>query len=203
MDKPTNKTKIAGRSLPCTSTDIALVAVFGALITVCALVPAIPVKVLLVPITLQTFGVLLAGAVLGPLRGALATALYLALGFANLPVFAGGASGLQILGKPSGGFLIGFPIGAAITGAIVYLYLRKHTGNLRPGGLELVIGLAALAGTVGIYAFGLPLMGLRLGLNFTETLLAGAVFIPGDLVKVVLVAIVGAAAHRAYRNLAK
>lgn len=71
-----------------TATDVALVATFAAFIAVCALVPSIPVAGLTVPITLQTFGVLLAGVVLGPRRGALTVGLYLAVGLAGMPVFA-------------------------------------------------------------------------------------------------------------------
>ena len=92
--------------------DIALIAVFAALIAVLSLTPAVPVGP--VPITLQTLGVALAGLVLGPLRGFLAVVLYLIVGFVGLPVFAGGAAGLAVLGKPSAGYLLSFPIAALI-----------------------------------------------------------------------------------------
>ena len=53
-----------------------------------------------------------------PWRGFLAILLYLVVGFAGLPVFAGGAAGLGVLAKPSIGYLLAFPIGAAVTGAV-------------------------------------------------------------------------------------
>ncbi|WP_207264929.1 biotin transporter BioY [Desulfovibrio sp. Huiquan2017] len=69
-----------------------------------------------VPVSLQTFFVALAGFVLGPRRGALAVGLYLLAGAVGLPVFAGGKSGLGHLFGPTGGFLIGFVLYAAIAG---------------------------------------------------------------------------------------
>ena len=79
-----------------TTTDLALVAAFAALIAACAYLGGIPVGGAGVPITLQTFGVLLAGCVLGPVRGFLAAALYLVLGAVGLPVFAEHTSGLGV-----------------------------------------------------------------------------------------------------------
>src|SRR5690606_23310742 len=96
------------------ATDLALVSAFAALIAACALLPAIHVGAGIVPITLQTFGVLLAGAVLGAKRGFLAVLLYLAVGAAGLPVFSGGAAGLAVFAGPSAGYLIGFPLAAAL-----------------------------------------------------------------------------------------
>src|SRR5690554_1881253 len=91
------------------ATDVALVATGAAFVAVCAMG-----KVLLpgmaVPITLQTLGVLLVGAVLGPRRGALALLLYLGVGLAGLPVFAGGTGGLGVLGGASAGYLLSFPV---------------------------------------------------------------------------------------------
>ena len=68
-------------------TDIALIAAFAALIAVCALLPALSVGTP-VPITLQTFAVLLSGAVLGMRRGFLAVLLYVVAGAAGLPIFS-------------------------------------------------------------------------------------------------------------------
>ena len=76
------------------ATDVSLIAFFAALIAVCAIMPGIHVGGLAVPITLQTFGVMLTGACLGSRRGVLAALLYLAVGFAGLPVFADATGGL-------------------------------------------------------------------------------------------------------------
>ena len=83
-------------------TDVALIAAFAALIAACAVVGGIPVGGAGVDITLQTFGVLLAGCVLGPIRGFLAVTLYLGLGAVGLPVFAGHTAGLAVLHRSLG-----------------------------------------------------------------------------------------------------
>jgi hypothetical protein len=90
------------------ATDVALVATFAAFVAVCAVLPAIPTGGA-VPITLQTFGVVLTGLVLGPRRGTLALLLYVAVGLAGLPVFSGGAGGLGVLGGASAGYLLAIP----------------------------------------------------------------------------------------------
>ena len=103
------------RSKP--GTDIALIATFAAVIAACALLPALNVGP--VPITLQTFGVILAGAVLGARRGFLAVLLYLALGTIGIPVFSGGSAGPAVFAGPSVGYLIAFPFTALLAGFIV------------------------------------------------------------------------------------
>ena len=70
------------------------------------------------PITLQTFAVLLSGAVLGMRRGFLAVLLYVVAGAAGLPIFSGGAAGLAVLTGPSAGYLLGFPLAAGMCGLI-------------------------------------------------------------------------------------
>ncbi len=102
-----------------TSIDLALIAGFAALIAACALLPGITVGTSGVPITLQTFGVLLAGAVLGATRGFLAVALYVVVGLAGLPIFSGGAGGVGVLAGPSVGYLLGFAPAAFLCGFLV------------------------------------------------------------------------------------
>src|SRR3989339_1178484 len=79
-----------------------------------------PIKIPLgftpVPITLQTLMVLLSGAMLGARYGALSQFLYLVLGAAGLPVFAGGSGGIASLFGPTGGYLFSYPIAAFIVG---------------------------------------------------------------------------------------
>src|SRR3546814_8872808 len=88
------------RTSTSTPTDIALISGFAALIAVAAILPAINVAGP-VPITLQTFAVLLAGAALGAVRGFLAVLLYIAVGAAGVPIFSGGAAGLGVLSGPT------------------------------------------------------------------------------------------------------
>ncbi len=87
---------------------------------------ALPVPGGWVPITLQTVAVLGAGALLGSRDGELAVVLYILCGVLGLPIFAGGASGLEVLLGPSGGYLLGFVAGAWFLG-----YLTPRTGPIR------------------------------------------------------------------------
>ena len=180
-----------------TATDVALVATFAALIAVCALLPSIAVAGMAVPITLQTFGVMLAGIVLGPRRGALAVGLYLAVGLAGLPVFAQGAGGLAVIGMPSFGYLIAFPLAAGLAGA-----LASWARRVRPGRQAVVLFGAAMAGSlVFTHPIGIAVMGWRLALGPVEAITLGAAFLPGDVIKNALVAVVAAAIFRAFPDM--
>lgn len=183
------------------ATDLALVATFAAFISACALLPAIPVGGLPVPITLQTFGVALAGAVLGARRGALAVLLYLVVGLAGAPIFAGATGGLGVIGRPSFGYLIAFPIAALLTGFLTERVLGSRRWSR---GWRATLGVfgAATAGTLlVIYPLGIAVLGWRLGLAPGEAIAAGAVFLPGDLIKNALAAVVATAVHRAFPDL--
>jgi hypothetical protein len=96
--------------------DMAQVAVFAALIAALTLVPGVPLIGSSVPFTLQTLGVTLAGAVLGPRKGALAVLVYLAMIAVGLPVASGYKGGLGVLTGPTGGYLVGFVLAAAVVG---------------------------------------------------------------------------------------
>ncbi len=128
--------------------SIVLVSAFTALVIVGAIfsfpAPWNPV----IPLTLATLFVILAGMLLGPWRGLAVTGLYLFLGIVGLPVFAGGNAGVQILAGPTGGFLIGYALAAFLAGLIV----RIGKGSLA----SLII--AALIATLAIYLPGLPWM---------------------------------------------
>ena len=103
--------------------DAAQVAMFAALIAALGVVGSIPMPVG-VPITLQTLGVMLAGALLGARRGALAVIVLLVLAAAGLPVLAGGRGGLGVFAGPTVGYLIGFVVCAFVIGLIVDRFRR-------------------------------------------------------------------------------
>ncbi len=152
-----------------------------------------------VPITLQTFGVMLAGTVLGARRGALAVLLYLAVGLAGLPVFAQGTGGLAVVGKPSFGYLLAFPVAAAIAGALV---TRARAGRA-PRRLPLAVFGAAMAGSLlATHPLGHRGHGLAAGPEPGRgDRRSGATFLPGDVIKNVLVAIVATAVFRAFPDM--
>ncbi|PVU81243.1 BioY family transporter (plasmid) [Cellulomonas sp. WB94] len=181
------------------ATDVALVATFAAFIAVCAILPAIPVPGSAVPITLQTFGVMLAGLVLGARRGALAALLYLAVGAAGLPVFSGGAGGVGVFAGLSAGYLLAFPLAAALAG-----YLATRAGGLRPSVRYVALFASATAASLLlIHPIGIAVMGWRGGLSASEALVAGSRYIPGDLIKNLLAALVASAVLRAFPDMVR
>src|SRR6478609_8413305 len=158
------------------TTDLALIAGFAALISACAYIGAIPTGGAGVPITLQTFGVMLAGCVLGPVRGFLAVSLYLLLGMIGLPVFAEHSSALA-------GFLVKYVAGEHRTRAIWVFF-------------------CSLAGSVFvIHPLGILGMKLYFDVTWHEAFTYDTPFWIGDILKTTLVALVAAEVHRAFPQL--
>ncbi len=180
-----------------TSTDLALIAGFAALIAACALLPAIQVGAGLVPITLQTFAVLLAGAVLGARRGFLAVLLYVVVGAAGLPIFSGGAAGLAVLTGPTAGYIIGFPLAAGLCGFLVERLPRHKIATSIP--LIFVCGLASSA--IFIHPLGMAGLVLRADLTWQQAFDIDKVFWIGDALKNLAMALVATAVHRAFPDL--
>lgn len=159
--------------------DIVLIIAGSVLIGLCAQV-ALWLPFSFVPVTGQTFAVLMIGALFGARRGSLAVLVYIFEGAAGLPVFASGRAGLPVLLGPTGGYILGF-IGAA--------YI---TGLLAQKGWDRQVGTTVLAmflGNVVLYAFGLFWLSRWVGIN--ETLLVEGLypFIVGDIAKTVLAAV--------------
>ena len=133
-----------------------------------------------IPVTGQTFAVLLVGYILGWKKGINSVLIYLFLGIIGLPVFASGNRGIEIILGNSGGFLLGFIFGAVITG-----YISQKLENTLP-----VAFLAMIVGSLVIILFGV----LRLSFDFgiVKALEYGFYpFVAGAVVKIVLGALVG------------
>ena len=144
-----------------------------------ALTAQVQVPMWPVPLTGQTFGVLLLGALYGPGRAAWTTVLYLATGALGLPVFAGGAFGAARLVGPTGGYLAGFVAAAALVGWL------SRRGWDRSAATAFA---AMLAGAATIHLFGVLWLATLVGWGPAVT--AGLLpFIPGDLVKAGLAAL--------------
>ena len=128
-----------------------------------------------VPITGSTFGVLLAGAALGWRAGGSSQLLYLALGIAGAPVFAAGGSGLATFAGPTGGYLLAFPVAAALVGRMAEGgHDRKFWG----------MTTAFLAGSAVIYSGGVAGLMISLGMSLPAALSAGVYpFLVGDAMK--------------------
>ena len=174
------------------STDLALVSSLAALIAVCSILPAVNLSVF-APITLQTFGVLLAGAVLGARRGALAVLLWILIG---LPVFANGKAGLPVLVGPTGGYILGFVVGAAIIGTVATVAVRR-AGR----GTAWVLTAGGLLALVVVHAAGIVGLHLRAGLGWRAAATVDGAFWIGDLIKLAATVLVAGAVHRAFPDL--
>ena len=167
---------------------LVLVLAGSALIALAAQV-RIPLPFSPVPVTGQTFAVLLVAAALGRL-GLGSVIAYLVEGAIGLPAFAGGASGLAYMTGPTGGYLIGFALAAAVVGSAAERGWDRH----------LVTAFAAMVlGEIAIYACGLAWLA-RFPLP-VPLLDAGLIpFIPGDLIKMALAALALPSAWRVVRE---
>lgn len=174
-----------------TSTDLALIAGFAALIAASSVI-ALPIGP--VPVTLQTFAVLLSGAALGASRGFFAVLLYLALGAIGLPVFAGGTAGLVPFAGPTVGYLVGMPLAAWLTGFVVERLPRTNAAVHT----ALIFVAAFVGNTVFVYGLGIIGLSLMLGMSLGDAFVVNIAFVPLDLAKIALTAIVAAAVHRAF-----
>ncbi len=135
-----------------------------------------------VPITGQTLGVLLIGATYGFRLGFLTLATYVVVGLGGLPVFAGGAAGLARLFGPTGGYLVAFPLAAALMGWLVQRFgVDRHPLRMA--------GSMALC-SILILGLGSTWLAIVLQTNMADALAKGAFpFIPGDLVKMTIAAL--------------
>ncbi|HEX9226097.1 MAG TPA: biotin transporter BioY [Arthrobacter sp.] len=183
------------------ATDLGLIAVFAALVAGSALIAAIPVGGLGVPITLQTLAVMLTGLALGPARAFAAVGLYVLLGLAGLPIFSGGRSGLGVLAGPSAGYIVGFVFAATAVGWLTVVVLRRTAG--RPGRFRAVLLFAAAMVSSIIFIHGLGILGMMVNakLDFSKAFLADLVFYPGDVIKNALAVTIALALHKAFPDL--
>jgi biotin transport system substrate-specific component len=176
-----------GESLSSRARHIVLI-VTGALLIYLTARISIPIPGSPIPVTGQTFGVLLVGGALGFRRGLAAVVLYVLLGLVGLPFFAEGRNGIEVILGARGGYLLGFVLAASVVGRLAELgWDRNLIGALG----------AMLIGNALIYAIGLPWLALMTGFGPAETIQRGLVpFIFGDALKLVLAAVLFPAAWR-------
>ncbi len=170
----------------------------GALIVALSAQVIVPVPFSPVPMTLQPLAVLVVGGLLGASAGLGALLLYIVLGVLGLPVFAGGGSGLLHLMGPTGGYLLAFPIAAAVTGALVSPVLAP--GAARASGVLRIL-LACAFGMAIIHIGGVAQLAV-LGGDPRLALRVGLIpFLTADLLKVGLAAALILAAGPKIRSL--
>jgi biotin transport system substrate-specific component len=159
--------------------DLTLILIGALFVAVLAQVK-IPLPFTPVPLTGQTFAVLLTAAALGSKRGAASMAFYIALGAFGLPFFAGGAHGLSVVIGATGGYLIGFIGAAYVIGLLAERGLERSTRTSV---------IPFLVGTVIIYASGVTWLAIVLG-SFSKAIALGLVpFLVGDIIKLVAAAL--------------
>jgi biotin transport system substrate-specific component len=164
--------------------------VLGILVAVGALALAsqfaLPIPGTPVPLTLQPLLVVLAGLLLGPVDAAAAMVLYLVAGAAGLPVFAPiGAPGIARLLGPTGGYLLAYPVAAAVAGKL---------GAGRPS--FVTRALAAMAGILVLYVGGLAQLAVLVGSVTTAAVQGVLPFVAADAVKALVAALVSGPRHR-------
>lgn len=156
--------------------EMVAVAVMAALLCVAG---PLSIAVGPIPLSLATFAVYLAGAVLGAKRGMLAVAIYLLIGLVGVPVFSAFSGGLQKLIGVTGGYLVGYLPCALITG----LAVRGNGAEVRPAWR---LPLFMVLGTAVLYAVGTAWFMIQTGNNLGSALALCVVpFLVGDGIKIV------------------
>ncbi|SHE70835.1 biotin transport system substrate-specific component [Seinonella peptonophila] len=174
--------------------QLILAALFAALLAVAGQF-SIPVGP--APITLQTLIVLLSGLLLGPRYGPLSIIVFIALAGIGLPILSGGSGGVGTLFGPTGGFIFSWPIASFAIGMLVRWVAKR--GEVKFWHL---IGVNLLGGSIIIFGIGVPWLLISTGLPFTMNSLTKTwfIFIPGDLAKVLLSALIAISLYRVDRR---
>lgn len=173
---------------------LTLIALFAALTTVLFVLPSTMLSVG-VPISATSLGIMLCGTVLGSRAGGLAALLFVVLVALGVPSMFGAVSGLGLFAGPRAGFLLGFPVAAFVIGLIV----EKWRAPI----FLTAFAASALGGIVMLYAIGIPVMGVMLGAEKAAGLVKdvplyttlplplalSALYVPGDLIKCVICAL--------------
>lgn len=136
-----------------------------------------------VPFSFQPFGVFFGGILLGPLWGGFALLLYFVVGVAGAPVFSNASAGLGVVFGPTGGFLVGFVVAAAVVGAAAHRSLDPKPVSELPA-VGVTVGL--LLGTAVLYAVGVPWFAEVQGWSLTRAASFMAPFAAGDALKVAI-----------------
>lgn len=179
--------------------DLVLVALFTALVAVLSIIPPIPMPFIPVPVTLQTFGVMLTGLILGPRRSGLVLLLYVLVAMIGIPILPGGRAGLAVLAGPTGGFLLGMIPGAMLTGYLAMKSVSPRSGNTQLS-VWTLIGLNWMAALVGgvliVYLVGIPWLAFVTKMGLVKASMLMLAFVPIDIAKALLAAVIAQRLHR-------
>ena len=191
---------------------LTLAALFAAVLAAASWI-ALPLPFTPIPVNLGTLAVTLAGALLGCRYGTFSVLVYILLGAAGVPVFAGFTGGLGHIAGPTGGYIIGYLTSAFVCGAIVDMLYAPHahssdtracspsmtaghggsqsSGRKRSWKTYAVITVAALLGTVSCYTLGTIWFIILTKSSYAASLAMCVIpFIPGDIFKIIAAAII-------------
>ncbi|MFD1736433.1 biotin transporter BioY [Bacillus salitolerans] len=176
--------------------DMMYVAMFAAIVAALGLLPPITLPFTPVPITAQTFGVMLAGAVLGARRGGMSLLIFVLLVAVGAPVLSGGRGGLGILVGPSGGFVLSWPIAAFVIGFLV----EKYWGKLN---LSKIVIFNIIGGVLIVYAIGITFQSIVTDVAWYVAASYSLAYIPGDILKAVFSGIIALQIKKSYPMIQK
>lgn len=189
---PVHRPPVLADLVPALRDRTLLLVLGGALLTAAASQIRIPLGFTPVPINLATFAVALTGGALGARRGTASMALYLALGLVGLPFFADWSSGWSTLSGATGGYLVGYPLMAAVVGAAADRGRDRHVATfvasiVVANAILYVVGAIWLAHVIDVPMFGDP----------SAWTLGVRPFLAGDVVKMLAAGLLFPAAWRA------
>jgi biotin transport system substrate-specific component len=167
------------------------VSLFAAVVAVLGLIPPIPLPFTPVPITAQTFGVMLAGAVLGAKRGGLSLLVFDLLVAVGAPILSGGRGGLGVLFGPTGGYVLSWPIAAFIIG----YFVEKNWNHLS---LWKMVMFNLIGGVIVVYASGITYLSIVSDLTWIQSAISALTYIPGDVIKAVLSGTIALQIHKTH-----
>jgi biotin transport system substrate-specific component len=176
--------------------DLVLSALFAAIIVALGILPPITLGFIPVPITAQSLGVMMAGVVLGAHRGTIAVLIVLVLVAIGLPVLSGGRGGLSAFAAPTTGFLIGWVFAAFTTG-----YLSERLVQSQQAATVQMVRFflaAMIGGIVVLYAFGIAYLAVASQIGLRQAFIGSMAFVPGDVIKAFVAALVGRAVMAGY-----
>ncbi|UOQ50414.1 biotin transporter BioY [Gracilibacillus caseinilyticus] len=172
---------------------IIYVSMFAAIMGVLGILPPIPLAFSPVPITMQTFGVMLAGSLLGsrfgPKYAALSQMLFLLLVMAGVPLLSGGRGGVGVFFTPSAGFLVGWIAGAYVIGYVCQ--------RMKAVSVSKMLLANAIGGILVIYVIGIPIQAMIMQISVGEAAILSMAFLPGDCLKVTIASLIAVKLHAA------
>lgn len=170
--------------------DMVYVALFAGIVAALGIIPPILLPIG-IPITMQSFGVMLAGAILGARLGGLSLLIFVLLVAVGSPVLSGGRGGIGFLFGPTGGYILSWPLAAFIIGFLIEFFWNKLT-------IWMVFIINIIGGILVVYLIGITYFVLITDIDFKTALIGNLLFIPGDLIKAYAAAWIAMKIKKAY-----